>query len=87
MLEIGKIEYDTVFARLLKKYLIPRVRLSDVKEWYKNSEIGILLSETISEGALKLTKEIRQKNALTISSPAYSNYMYTSPEWLGENGI
>lgn len=84
--EVEGFDENSSFAKFLVKFLSSRVRLSDVIGKFNENNIGILLPDTTSEGACKLAEEIRQKIALTVSSPACKVYMYPSPKWPGEFG-
>jgi len=84
--EVEGFDENSTFTKFLVKFLSSRVRLSDVIGWFNENNIGILLPDTTSEGAYKLAEEIRQKVALTISSPACKVYMYPSPKWPGKFG-
>lgn len=82
--EVGDLDKDDSFSKFLIKFLSSRVRVSDVVGWFDEKNIGVILPDTSPEGAWKLAEEMRQKIALTISSPSCSVYMYPSPKWLEE---
>lgn len=62
----------------LVQFLSTRVRMTDTIGWFDDTSIGVILSNTTSDGACKFLKEIGSRSDTNIKLPSFTTYEYPS---------